>query len=183
MTRPNNDAIIECLLSHGADFSPRDNAMRDALVWDVLFQAHENALRLIKAGARAEHGFSSSQSLDGDLPYEKCVLGLCVKDDAFLPCTKLILRTHPDFPDRLLRGSMYPALRYVSKNHATIRWWIERGVGLGPLQEEELRNDRLKINLSTEKVACPYSTISLPRTRFLWTCWLQCSKNDPKAST
>lgn len=127
--------------------------MRDALLWAVLFQAHENALRLIKAGARADHGFSRRQTVPDYHPYGECALGLCVEDDAFLPCTKLIHQTHPDFPEGLLRNCMHHALSNLSKNQATIRWLIERRVGLGPLQKGELRDyrrmDPHKVNMST----------------------------------
>ncbi|KAK8109140.1 hypothetical protein PG984_014941 [Apiospora sp. TS-2023a] len=152
VARPNNDAVIECLLGHGADVGLGDDVKRDALLWAVLFHAHENALRLIEMGARADHDFSTNQIVYDYHPYRECALGLCMEDDAFLPCTQLILQTNPDFPEGLLRNCMYHALCDVSKNQETIRWLIKRGIGLGPLQEGELRGDDRGENRNTGEV-------------------------------
>ncbi|KAK7909198.1 hypothetical protein PG985_015076 [Apiospora marii] len=134
VARPNNVAIIECLLRHGADVALRDKASRDALLWAVLFHAHENALRLVKMGVRLGHDFWRTQIAPDYNGYKACALGLCMEDDAFLPCTKLILQSHPDFPEELLRYCMFHAVSDASKNQATLRWLIGRGVGLVPFK-------------------------------------------------
>ncbi|KAK8022666.1 hypothetical protein PG993_013433 [Apiospora rasikravindrae] len=137
VARQNNDKIIDYLLNHGAEMMLVDALGRDALAWAVLCRSLDNALRLVKAGARADFGIGRQLSCDGYEQYKACTLGLCVEDDAFLPCTKLILQRHPDFPEGLLRNCVNHALGNVAKNQETIRWLIDQGIGLDPIQEGE----------------------------------------------
>ncbi|KAK8091617.1 hypothetical protein PG997_001978 [Apiospora hydei] len=133
VARPNNDRIINCLLSHGADVNIQNIWRRDALVWAILFQSHENALRVVKAGARVDFRF---RRLRGYLNDEYTQI-LCVEDDAFLPCTKLILQRYPDLPAELLRACVNHAFKNLKKNQATVRWLVDQGLGLGPLERTD----------------------------------------------
>ncbi|KAK8076077.1 hypothetical protein PG994_003349 [Apiospora phragmitis] len=134
----------------------------DALVWAVLFQSHENALHLVQAGARADLPFDRIFLGYYLYLYKECSLVLCMEDDAFLRCTKLILQRHPDFPEGLLRSCTNNALRDVEKNQATIKWLIGQGIGLGPLQEGESREVGMSaLHLIAGSNALPLDLLSL----------------------
>ncbi|KAK7937347.1 uncharacterized protein PG986_014215 [Apiospora aurea] len=137
VTRPNTDTVMDCLLGHGAEIMLVDELGRDALAWAVLCKSHEKALRLVKAGARADFAFDRNLLGDEGEPYKGCTLGLCMEDDAYLPCTKLILQRFPDFPEGLMRNCVNHAFGDVAKNRETIRWLIDQGIGLDPIQEGE----------------------------------------------
>ncbi|KAK7990566.1 hypothetical protein PG990_014846 [Apiospora arundinis] len=135
---PDNGRIIDCLLARGADITSQDLWSRNAVAWAVLFKAPKNASRLILAGPEVPID-TPIQNID-DITVHESVLWPCMVDDIFLDCTKLMLQTHPDFPEGQLKRCVQKAFYEHEHNEKTLQWIAEHDVGLGPVTKEDLED-------------------------------------------
>ncbi|KAI1079703.1 ankyrin repeat-containing domain protein [Whalleya microplaca] len=129
--REDNTGVIQTLLDNGASLDQVDCRGSGPVHWAVHHNCVANAVYLINAGAYF------GRSSWGNIP-----LKTCMKDDAMLPCTELILSKLSDSSisseeqDNMLKKSVHRAISCCNRkgircNTKTVRTMIQRRIGLG----------------------------------------------------
>ncbi|KAK8022673.1 hypothetical protein PG993_013440 [Apiospora rasikravindrae] len=139
VTRRHNDDIINYLLVHGADVTIQDEQKRSALEYALQFKAPENARRMVTMGCSVDIWMWSGNP--HITTYSFCALYQSMTNDANLEVTQAIFREHPELPDLLWRICLHRIFNTSSSSERTIRWCVEKGLGLGPVREGELTEE------------------------------------------
>lgn len=135
-SRRDNDEIIGRLLEEGADVKVRDSQDRSPLEWALQFGATANACRMVEEGARVDVWLWSGDTC--------CALELSMESDRHLDCTQLIFQKYPELPDIFVKKcvhNMFRRAHYTTDGVETLRWCIEKNIGLDPIYAEEVDGD------------------------------------------
>lgn len=130
VSRADNREIIDIFTQRGANVMHRDSQNRGALEWALQFEAALNARRLISEGVPFDVWLYSGRIC--------CGLSLTMSNDEFWDCTKVIFDKYPNMSQGCLKSCVQDAIeRCRGKNLHTLRWLIERDIGLEPFHEED----------------------------------------------
>ncbi|EMR61897.1 putative ankyrin repeat domain protein [Eutypa lata UCREL1] len=137
VSRADNREIIDIFTQRGANVMHRDSQNRGALEWALQFEAALNARRLISEGVPFDVWLYSGRIC--------CGLSLTVSNDEFWDCTKVIFDKYPNMSQGCLKSCVQDAIeRCRGKNLHTLRWLIERDIGLEPFHEEDTNREERK---------------------------------------